>query len=295
MDKTHSQIFDDSEIERNYSFDHMVAVGASGEEHGELWDPSGIAIDSETNQIYITEGEFSLARVSIFSESGDFLNCFKHEHIICPWGVAVHGSEMYLTDILRHTVSHYKLGGEIRFIAKLGCRGEGIGQFDFPNQLTVSTNAIVFVSDRDNHRIQILDSSLRYLKQISHQSMEHPCDVKVTTDSVYVLTLTGPFCIHVFSHIGDKIRSIITKGDGMLVTESFFFYIDSCAKFVISDNGSSQIKVFSEDGVLLHTLGEHGHELGKFERPYGIALSANQKCVVASLNENYGLQIFSTL
>ena len=61
----------------------IVAVGKRGQTPGELSYPHGVAIDENTDLIYVTEGLGS-GRVSIFSETGAFINAFTHEDMQLP-------------------------------------------------------------------------------------------------------------------------------------------------------------------------------------------------------------------
>ena len=53
----------------------IVAVGRKGHAAGELYQPCGVAIDENTNLIYVVEGP-GTCRVSIFSETGKFIDTF---------------------------------------------------------------------------------------------------------------------------------------------------------------------------------------------------------------------------
>ena len=64
---------------RDYLFSYMTAVAAEGKSAGELWRPRAIAIDSNTSKIYVVEG---IPRVTIFSETLEFLNTFTHKSIV---------------------------------------------------------------------------------------------------------------------------------------------------------------------------------------------------------------------
>ena len=66
-------------IPRYQEMRKVVEVGKRGRNPGELSNPKGVAIDENSNHIYVAEGY--PARVSIFSESGEFLNSFTHEHM----------------------------------------------------------------------------------------------------------------------------------------------------------------------------------------------------------------------
>ena len=269
----------------------IVAVGKGGRAPGELLNTWSVAIDENTNLIYVAEGLYS-CRVSIFSETGEFINTFTHQDMIAPWGIAIHRNNLYVTDREIHAVFQFKIEVDMRLVAKLGGYGSGMGQFSYPHGLTVSTNGDVFVADFGNNRIQILDDSLHFKRKITHQTMKHPCDVKLTPDEVYVLCDVS-HCILVFSHAGEKIRQLITLGDGMQIEFARFFCLDRKQNLLISDWRNSEVRIFSKEGTHLHTIGERGHEVGMFVFPRGIILTKNLKLIIVSRNDNYGLQIFS--
>ena len=135
----------------------IVAVGKKGNAPGELSHPWGVAIDANTNLIYVAEEDS--CRVSIFSETGEFINTFTHQDMRAPHGIAIHRDNLYVTDTGVHAVFQFKIEVDMRLVAKLGSKGSCMGQFDSPFGLTVSTNGDVFVADCYNNRIQILDDS----------------------------------------------------------------------------------------------------------------------------------------
>ena len=283
---------------QNYFFDHLIACIKKGRAPGELWYPHGFAIDSNSNQIYVAEGnlgENNIARVSIFSETGEFLNTFSHPDMKEPYGIAIHTDNVYVTDRKEHSVFHFNVEAHFRLVARIGCRGSGIGQFNWPIQLAVSTNGDVFVADYHNNRVQILDCNLHYQRHLSLHSLTQPRDIKLTQDEVYILCRRFQFlpsspCIKVFSYSGVLIRSLIMCGPDCDARFPSFFCLDANSNFLISD--CSQIKIFSKEGTLLHTLGEDGHGVGMFQNFGGIALTENRKLIVVSQNRMYSLQIF---
>ena len=269
----------------------IVSVGKKGQAPGELYNPYGVAVDENTNLIYVTEGLGS-CRVSFFSETGEFLNTFTHPDMKQLHGIAIHRDNLYVTDLGVHAVFQFKIEADMRFVAKLGNKGSGMGQFDFPYGLTVSTNRDVFVADYRNNKIQILDDSLHFQRFITHQTMNSPCDVKLTPDEVYVLCYDSPRIL-VFSHAGEKIRSLITRGAKMQIGIADFFCLDRKQNLLISDWSNDQVKIFSKEGTHLHTIGESGHEVGMFHSPQGIILTENLKLITVSRNNNYRLHLYS--
>ena len=53
------------------------------------------------------------------------------------------------------------------------------------------------------------------------------------------------------------------------------------------------MKIFSKDGIYLHSVGQEGHERGMLYQSMGIALTKDMNLVIVSHNDDFGLQIFS--
>ena len=274
----------------------VVAVGKKGKAPGDLYCPNAVAIDSNSNQIYVAEGEYPLfgtfARISIFSEGGEYLNSFTHQDMKRPCGIAIDGDNVYVSDTGVHAVFQFKLGNDIQLVAKVGTEGYGIGQFSYPYSLAVSNNGDVYVADWYNHRIEILNSSLQHIRTLTQERINRPADIKLTADTVYVLCWESP-CVRVFSQAGEMIRSVVSRGQQMQVIDPNYFCMDSYENIIISDSRARDIKVFSREGAHIHTIGREGELAGEFIPPRGLALTNELNLVVVSSNINYRLQIFS--
>ena len=179
-------------------------------------------------------------------------------------------------------------------IKRLGKEGFENEEFNYPRQLAISPNQLLYVADRNNNRLQILHGNLVFQGSLKHQTMTQPVDVKFSNNEIFVLSCENNPCIHVFSLSGEKSRSLVTRGGmGMKVEGAYLFCLDGQNKIVISDWSAHNIKVFSPTGDLLHTIGQEGHEAGMFIYPSGIAINNNSKLICLSRNPNFGLQIFS--
>ena len=203
----------------------VVAVGKFGRSPGELYYPSAVTIDSN-NRIFVAEGNGIAflspphARISVFSERGEFLTSFTPQYMILrePYGLAIHGDYLYVTDTWLHAIFQFKMEPQFSLVTKRGTRGSQIGEFNEPRNLTVSTNGDVYVVDYNNHRVQILNSSLQHLRNLTEQLIQKPYDIRLTADEVYVLCDDNP-CLHVFSHAGERLRSLLSSGHQMQLTE----------------------------------------------------------------------------
>ena len=267
----------------------VVATGKKGDYPGELNYPCGVAIHEETHQIFVAN--WYNDRVEIFSETGEFFYQLGVGQLSYPYGIATHGDSVYVS-CWDHTVSKFSLT-ELCLVRRIGGYGSDNGQFKYPCQLTTYSIGRVFIADSGNNRICIHDPDLNHLRNITHPSMSEPYDVKVSRDCLYVLCPNDNPCLHVLTLEGDKLHSLIIRGEEMDVLSSWFFCLDPLNNFVLSDRDSHSIRVFSPEGNLLHTIGREGHEQGMFYIPRGVAVTANGIIVCVSENENYGMQIFS--
>ena len=267
----------------------IVATGKKGNAPGELYGPSGVAIHEDTHQIFVAN--YDDGRVEIFSETGDFLYQLGVARLSEPCGIAIHGDNVYVSSWGDHTVSKFSLT-EMCHARRIGGEGSNNGQFVHPAQLTTDTIGRVFIADFSNNRICIHDPDLNHLRNITHQSMSRPSDVKIYRDCLYVLCLDDNPCMHVLTLEGDKLHSLITCGEGMDVLRPGLFCLDALNNFVLSDFFTNSIRVVSPKDNLLHTIGREGHQQGMFYEPTGVAITPNGRLVCVSGNKNYGLQIF---
>ena len=262
-----------------------ISVWKRGTSLGKLDWPLGIAFDERTQLIYVAHGNpFSNNdNIIVFSVTGEYNNTFCKGQVKCPASIAINGDEVYVSDTLLHSILHFKLPG-FQLVTKGGKQGTGKGEFDSPNQLTVAPNGSVFVADRNNNRVVVLTHKLEFQLSISHASMKAPCDIKLLCNKVFVLSYSDNPCLHVFSQSGEKLRSLITCGTQGYeqVKRGYFFCFDKQQNIFISDSADKSIKVFSQEGALLHTLG-YTQEENKRISPQGITVTDNNKIIFVLL------------
>ncbi|KAI6661493.1 E3 ubiquitin-protein ligase TRIM71 [Oopsacas minuta] len=266
-----------------------VAVGKKGSSPGELYNPFGVAIAEATNQIFVAN--FDNNRVEIFSDTGEYLNQLGAGQLYKPYGIAIHKENVYISSSSEHTVSKFDLT-DMSLDWRIGGYGSDNGQLNSPRQLSTDPIGRVFIADCNNNRISVHDSQLIHIRNIKHQSMSLPFDVKVSHNRVFVLCPDNNPCMHVITLEGDKLQSLITSAQGIDTLRPWFFCIDRLNNFVLSELNSHSIRIFSPEGHLLHTIGSEGHQQGMFCRPRGIGITPNKRLVCVSDNQDYGIQFF---
>ena len=261
-----------------------IVTGKTGTAPGELYNPYGVAIDDNTHQIFVMDWQNN--RVVIFSETGEYIYQLGVGQLNFPYGVAIHGDSVYVS-CEDYTVSKFSLAN-MSLVRRIG----GYGSFNSPTQLTTDSIGRVFIADTYNHRISVHDPDLNHLYNIRLQSMSRPFDVKVSRDRLYVLCPYKNPCMLVLTLEGNKLHSLITRGMDVLCP--LFFCLDPLNNFVLSDQRSHSICIFSPEGNLLHKIRSDKHERVRFSWHKGVAITTNGRLVRVSLYRNYCLQIFSS-
>ena len=132
----------------------IAATVKKGSDPSELDFPLGVAIHSDTHQIFVANDNNH--RVEIFSETGEFLSQLGVGQLSEPWGIATHGDNIYVSCCGDDTVNKFSLIEMCR-VRRIGGRGSNNGQFYSPRQLTTDSVGRVFIADSGNDRISIHD------------------------------------------------------------------------------------------------------------------------------------------
>ena len=266
-----------------------VSVGKQGTAEGELDNPRGVAVDEKSKLIYVA----NIGKISVFSMTGEYIDKFCEGQVNEPYGIAIsEDNNVFVSDSWSRCVYKFKLP-KFQLVTQVMRYGTGGNDFWSPRYLTVTTDKFVLVADSDNNRIVVMDTDLKRKRFIKHQTMTYPTDVKVNNNKVYILSDINSPCLHVFSLTGEKIRSLITrdsKGNAQ-VRLCFSFCLDKKQNILMSDFKARNIKVFSQEGALLHTLGDTQDE-DKTIQPQGITLTDTNKIICTSYETNFALHIF---
>ena len=216
----------------------------------------GIAFNSHQEMIVSERGGH---RVSIFDIRGQKIRTFgsggdspdQMEH---PGGIATDDTDnIYVSSKLK--LLKFTSSGEL--IKCIGQRGSKEGEFDDPRGVTLYDNQ-VYVCDRDNHRIQVFDLDLNFVRSIGSHSKGRgaPLDVKFdTAGNMYVAEFSYGR-VQVMDTIGQFIRVFGQEGKGKLHRPSGLHIAD---KYVyVSDFNGHCIVVYETSGKFVTSFGRFG-------------------------------------
>ena len=127
---------------------------------GELNYPNGIVVDSNGN-INVTDS--NNGRMVVFGEYGKLLATISQGvgegDLGLPRGIAVDDSKrLFIADTTDHMVRVYTIDAAKAiptYVGSFGGEGSLDGTFEYPNGVATDTRAHIYVTDRENNRVQV--------------------------------------------------------------------------------------------------------------------------------------------
>ena len=247
--------------------------------------PRSIAINPETNNVYVCDGMNH--RVQVFTKSLQFLFDFG-EKMNFPDGMCISNNSVYVTQFYGHCLNEYTAEG--KFMKSVGRQGKKKLEFVYPRGVAASSDKNrIYICDSNNNRIQCLNLNLTFNSVITDIPL--PNDIKITAEEIVVLA-RGEHCIRYYNYTHQLIREIIPYREGGHVIYPWYFCLDSEQNILITDWSAHCVLIFSSKGELIHKFGREGTGKGEFSGPTGIAVDSENRIIVASQNPNFCLQMF---
>ncbi len=146
---------------------HRVLVFGNGEEPlrtlgapGSFWFPNGLAVDSN-DDVYVADSNDG--RLAIFDSEGKSAASIRRGvadgDLGLPRGVAIHDDKLFVVDTTAHTVKVYDISGGVTkvpsYVGSFGTEGIEDGAFEYPNGIAIDGDGRIYVTDRENNRVQI--------------------------------------------------------------------------------------------------------------------------------------------
>jgi DNA-binding beta-propeller fold protein YncE len=200
---SHNHVFIFHRAENSWATDktHPITVptilcfdGASGKllsSWGEnlFLEPHGLRVDQHDN-VWVTDR--ALQQVFKFSHDGKLLLTFGTErvagvdatHFDKPTDIAfASDGSIYVSDGYgNNRVAKFSSDG--RFLFDWGHKGQGPGEFDLPHSVAVDAQGNVYVADRSNARIQVFDSTGKFLKAWKSPELGRPWSLTIGPDNL---------------------------------------------------------------------------------------------------------------
>ena len=261
-----------------------------GKKRNELSVPTALCIDPKSQLIYVSELD-STHRIQVFSRDGKYHSFLLNQQVNEASTIRIYGNHIYTNACTNQENS----------LLKLNLKGQTV-------QIRETTNLIgrlyiyegrAFCCYLKFLMLDVFDLNLKPIKMIQLKAKSHDYntftrDIIVNRDQIIVLFSSAnehhPDPIQVFRQDGMLTHSVVP---GSVIREASYFCTDSYGNFILTDRADNCIKIISQNGVLLQTVGVEGDKApGQLYSPKGIAVDASGKIVVVDWKDNYRLQAF---
>ena len=173
--------------------------------------PVAFVAISSSKELLVTAGGEILA----FDKSGIKLYSITNKSLSFPFGIAVDGDNIYVTDLGNHCVVKFDKTGKL--LKSVGQKGSREGEFNGPYGITVVGDQ-VFVCDSKNNRLQVFTSDLVFVRQFGSPGTGkgqfiRPTDITHDEEGNLYVTEYGNDRVQVFNTQGKFLNFLTTKGD----------------------------------------------------------------------------------
>ena len=198
----------------------------------------------------ILVADSAAAVIYAFALDGEFLGAIGEGALTRPCGLAVRRDtrEIYIADAGAHTV--IVLSPEGQEVRRIGERGTGHGQFNFPTQLTFDSRDRLYVSDSLNFRVQRFGPSGDFERAIGSKgdiagTFSQPKGIAVDADDhVYVVDANFE-AVQVFDADGQLLLAFGSEGHGPgQFWRANGAWFDRTGRLWIADSYNRRVQVF---------------------------------------------------
>lgn len=236
-----------------------------------------------------------------------------------PLGVGTDNQgNLYVADTGNNRVVVFDRNGRYKFM--FGRKGVALpppgeeatwkgGLFNFPYGIDTDKEGNIYVGDLFNHRVQVFDSSGKYLyyfpkeqsldpESKAHQTFLYPLNLDIKEDKVYV---ASSFLIDIYSLKGKKVGSIgdmrIGRGKGQLDHPNGVA-VGSDDTVFVSDSANTRIQAFDSEGKVKWVQGKPAKGITdltsrQFGLPRGMDIDANGNIFIADAF-HYTIQVYNS-
>lgn len=218
-----------------------------------------------------------------------------------PHGVESAGDGWFaIADEDNHWVQYCKLDGECRFSGDSGSEdalpSSGLGRWAFPNDVAIDSQGQIYGMDRDNNRVQVIDSVTMNFRDVFMTSgsqsgqVNRAQGIAIDKDDRVIIADTGNNRIQ----ICDVEANCSTFGGQGTAAGQFNnpigVDVDQSGRIWVADTGNNRIQACSYQGDCLAFGAPNGYV---FLEPHDVAVSVDGKVAVADTGNNL-IKLFTT-
>jgi len=213
----------------------------------QMLQPVGLVYDSY-NRLLVSDSV--AGTIFAFDDNGRYLGHFGEDSLRRPCGITFDDNtqRILVVDSAYHQLVELAMDGEL--IQRVGRRGTGPGEFNFPTHVAIDNSGQIYVSDSLNFRIQVFDSDLKPIHQIGKKGdmpgyFSLPKGLAIDPEG-HLYVLDAQFeAVEIFDERGRLLMSFGQEGHGpgefWLPSDIF---IDDNNRIWITDSYNRRVQVF---------------------------------------------------
>ena len=216
-----------------------------GEE--DLISPIGIAVD-ENGNMFISDSV--LKQVLVFDREGKYLRAIGPPDMFKrPAGIALNDARLYVVDTHGHKVLVLsQTDGKLLF--SFGRQGTEHGNFNYPTNVFVSSEKLIYVTDSMNFRVQVFNPDGSFLTSFGKPgdgsgNLSKPKGIAVDSEG-HIYVVDSHFDnVQIFDRDGNLLLVFGGSGNGKgEFTLPAGIYIDKLDRIYVADSYNRRIQIF---------------------------------------------------
>ena len=214
---------------------HMIVFGHQGSGEGQLNKSRGLAVDSG-GLVYVANHRINC--IEVLREDGTFVRQIGAGQLKKPYNVTINNQQVYVADTYNDRISIYTIEGQL--VRHIGEPGSGPGQFNRPIAVAFSPDGDMYISDNNNHRIQVLDVNVQFKREFGKGELRHPRGLVITADGDVLVADGRNNRVAMFRDHGNAhhlVHSFEVKNPRGLA-------IDSNGDILVTDSDNQQVVIF---------------------------------------------------
>ena len=252
----------------------------------QISEPGQLVIDNATHNIFVADNLAN--RIHVFNVEGNHLEEISTPRF--PIGIALTDEFIFVSTDNKLLLKIKKSSN--KSIKSIHTKNDVFG-------IESSNNSDIYVCEYYIHSIVVFDNYLNFQKriklnptQVNSSTLTHSMELYQSNVCVMFGNSSSPppFHLQIFTLEGELVRCLIKQSE---IRYSYFFSIDQLGNIIVADLFGNQIKIFSKEGQVLHTITNDmlpGDE--KFDSPTGVAIDKQNRIIVAQHNKKCNLLAF---
>jgi DNA-binding beta-propeller fold protein YncE len=194
------------------------------------------------------------------------------------------GEKNFVNSSAKRTFSQ-KMGGFFRWLVGLGGKGRYPQILQRPQSGAVDKDGRILVTDVSRRAVMVFDPNKGELDEwkmaTAEEEFRTPIAIAVGDNGTVYVTDSQLALVTQLDHKGNPIKQF---GHDVLKRPTGIARDPEKKQVYVADTHAHNIKVFSDDGKLLDTIGKWGHDIGEFNSPTHLAFAHGKLYVTDTFN-----------